>query len=424
MSRSSTLIAFLLIFVLVAAGAFTAGFAVAGHPALNGETWAPPVPTSTPALDPDDEDRLTVLREALVLLEAEYYDREALDSQQMIYGAIRGVISTLEDPYTSFSTPREAAIEQTDLSGKFEGIGAVVELKDDRLLIVAPQKGSPAERAGLRPGDHITHVDGRPTHGLSVIDAVALIRGPRGTQVTLTIAREGPPPEVLDVGLTREEIKLTYVSWEMLEGDIAYLRLTSFAQVTGDLVAALREIRAEQPRGIILDLRNNTGGYLEVAVDVASQFLTEGVVLYQEGRAGEQQVYEVKRGGLMKDVPMVVLVNRGSASASEIVAGALQDHERAVLVGETTFGKGSVQKIHTLSDKSSLRVTVARWITPGGREINQKGLEPDIVVAGAPVPPGDHAEDPQLQRAIDHLNAAQDRVGRLGALVGSGVGRP
>jgi carboxyl-terminal processing protease len=338
----------------------------------------------------------------MALLESEYYDAEALRNPEVVYGAIKGAIEPLGDPYTSFVTPQHATVQQEDLSGKFEGIGAVVEVRDNRLLIVAPEPGRPAERAGLLPGDHITHVDGVSTEGMSVVDAVARIRGPRGTSVRLTIKREGVP-DPFDVTLVREEIKLRYVRWEMLPERIAYLRLTTFGQVTADFVAALRQIREREPLGLVLDLRNNPGGYLDAAVDVASQFLDGGVVAYQEGRNGEREVHEVKRGGLLKDTPMAVLVNKGSASASEIVAGALQDHGRATLVGETTFGKGSVQRIHTLSDKSSLRITVSRWFTPNGKDLHKKGLDPDIFVASPETPPASHGEDVQLQRAVQHL---------------------
>ena len=404
MPRSARLLSVVALVVLLMTGSFSAGFAVANHPAPVQGT-----PVATPTEDPtraDFEQRLSVFSQAVKLVEDEFYDKQALQNPEVVYGAIRGLIEPLGDPYTSFVNPREAEIQGEDLSGKFDGIGAEIEVKDNRLLIVAPQQGTPAERAGLRPGDHITRIDGKPTDGLSATDAVALIRGPRGTAVVLTIAREGVAAP-FDVCVVRDEIKLKYVAWEMLPDGLAYLRLTSFGEVTTDFVNALREIRKQQARGLILDLRSNPGGYLEVAIDVASQFLDRGIVLKQQERSGEPQKYPVKPGGLTTDTPMVVLVNHGSASASEIVAGALQDYRRATLIGETTFGKGSVQKVHTLSDKSSLRVTTAHWLTPNGREINQKGLEPDIVVPTPETPPKDRSEDTQLQRAIEFLKEKQ-----------------
>lgn len=401
MPRAIKIAALLLTAVFLVAGSFTAGYVTAGQPGnvLLGSSARAGTPLAPQG---EVEDRYSIFRQAMALLESEYYDADALRRPEVVYGAIKGAIEPLGDPYTTFVTPQQASVQQEDLSGKFEGIGAVVEVRDNRLLIVAPEPGRPAERAGLLPGDHISHVDGVPTDGMSVVDAVARIRGPRGTSVTLTIKRENVP-DPFDVTLVREEIKLKYVRWEMLPEGIAYLRLTTFGQVTVDFAAALREIREREPLGLVLDLRNNPGGYLDTAVDVASQFLAGGVVVYQEGRDGEREAYEVKRGGLLKDTPMAVLVNRGSASASEIVAGALQDHGRAVLVGETTFGKGSVQRIHTLSDKSSLRITVSRWFTPSGKALHETGLEPDIFVASPESLPASHGADVQLQRAVQHL---------------------
>ncbi len=391
---------------LLVTGSFTAGYVTASHSFLSpAQPSVQPRLTSAPT-GGNLAEHLTVFQQAMEILASEYYDAEALKRPEVVYGAIRGAIEPLGDPYTHFVTPQHATVQQENLSGKFEGIGAVVEVKDNRLLVVAPEPGRPAERAGLLPGDHITHIDGQPTAGLSVVDAVAKIRGPRGTAVRLTIQREGVE-KPFEVTIVREEIKLRYVSWQMLTQEVAYLRLAEFGNVTADFAAALREIIQRRPQGLILDLRNNPGGYLDVAVDVASQFLTDGVVLYQEERDKERQSFPVKRGGLCIDLPLVVLVNKGSASAAEIVAGALQDHGRAKLVGETTFGKGSVQKVHVLSDKSSLRVTVARWLTPNGREIHAKGLEPDFVVPTPEQPPRDFGEDAQLQRALQILTPPQ-----------------
>lgn len=386
----------------VSLASFVAGYFVAGQSSL-GASVPPvePTPTSATATSQDLRQRLSLVEEAAKLVEAEFFDREALTRDEVVYGAIRGMVEQLGDPYTSFATPEQATMLSEDLNGKFHGIGAVVEVKDNKLLVVSPQDGSPAERAGLRPGDHISHVDGRPTDGLSVTEAVALIRGPNGSTVRLTIVRDGAEPR--EVEIVREEIKLEYVSWEMLPDGIAYVQLTSFGLITNDFVAALEEIKEQQATGLILDLRNNPGGYLDAAVDITSQFLAEGTVLYQENANGEREEYQVKPGALITDIPMVVLVNKGSASASEIVAGALQDHKRATIVGEKTFGKGSVQKIYRLSDNSSLRVTVARWFTPSGRAIHESGLEPDITVE-LPMPLNSREDDTQLQTAIELLS--------------------
>ena len=393
------LFAWLALATFLVLGSFAAGlFAATSWPTL-----AAVAQVSTPAGQANDLDsRLAVFREAARLVEREFYDREALQTKDLAYGAIRGLLQPLGDPYTAFATPKQAVAQNEELSGKFEGIGAVVEVKDGKLTITAPQPGAPAERAGLRTGDQVSHVDGKPTAGLTATECVSLIRGPSGTAVVLTIQRQGVPAP-FDVSVVRAEVKLNYVRWEMLPDRIAHLSLSQFGEVSRDFVNALQDIQQRQPRALILDLRGNPGGYLEVAVDVASQFLDGGVVLYQEDSDGGRQSYSVKRGGLMKDTPLVVLVNKGSASASEIVAGALQDYKRAVLIGETTTGKGSVQKVHTLSDRSSLRITYAHWLTPNGREIDKKGLEPDIVVPSPPSPPQDRAEDVQLQRALTYL---------------------
>lgn len=407
----------LLLAVFVVAGSFSAGYVAGSHPlaAVSSTAVLPtpvagqaapvaPAKTATAAPARSSEEQLELFRQAWRLLEQEFYDASSLGKAEVIYGAIKGAVEGLGDPYTNFATPRQAEMQREDLSGKFEGIGATVEIRDGRLLIVAPEPGRPAERAGLLPGDHISHVDGKPTEGLTVEEAVSRIRGPKGTTVKLTIIRQGLPAP-FEVVVEREEIKLKYVRWEMLPDGIAYLRLTQFGAVTADFVAALKEVRANQPKGLILDLRNNPGGYLDVAVDVASQFLESGAVAHQQERDGKRETFNVKPGGIFKDTPMVVLVNKGSASASEIVAGALQDYGRATVIGEQTFGKGSVQKIHTLSDRSTLRITTSRWFTPNGREIHNKGLAPDIVVPSPEKPPASSAEDPQLQRALEVLRA-------------------
>jgi carboxyl-terminal processing protease len=407
----STLIKFIVAFTLAVfliSLSFTAGFVV-GDRAATVSPAVPPLPTE-PADDSRTlEERFSLLQEAIKLVETEYYGRDDLDANDLVYGSIKGMVEQLGDPYTSFSTPQQSTLQSEDLSGRFNGIGAVVEVKDDQLLVVSPQEGSPAERAGLRPGDHIAEVDGKPTRGLAVTDAVALIRGPKGTTVRLTIFREGLP-EAWNVEIVREEITLRYVTWEMLPGDIAYLRITSFGQITPDVTKAVREIKQSNAKGLVLDLRNNPGGYLDIAVEVSSQFLDGGIVLYQQDSSGERQTYDAKNGAALTETPMVVLVNKGSASASEIVAGALQDRGRAVLVGEPTFGKGSVQKIYTLSDRSSLRVTVSRWFTPNGNAIHDRGLEPDYEVALPDGPVTDREGDTQLQKALEILNPSMQTV--------------
>jgi carboxyl-terminal processing protease len=270
------------------------------------------------------------------------------------------------------------------------------------VTIVAPLDDSPAERAGIRAGDRIIAVDGESTEDWNLIEAVQRIRGPRDTPVTLTIERDGIDP--FDVEIIRAEIKTSSVSWKMLADDIAHLRISRFSQRTNEeLEPVLQEILDAGAKGIIMDLRNNPGGILDVTVEVASQFLEDGVVLFQVDGDGNREVWEVIPDGLATDIPLAVLVNRGSASGSEVLAGAIQDHARAPLIGEKTFGKGSVNHINQLSDGSALYVTFARWYTPKDRLIEGQGLDPDIPIEFAE----EHMEsgtDPQLDRAIQYIN--------------------
>jgi len=346
------------------------------------------------------------LAEALDIIQKEFYGRKDLDTQQLVRGAVKGMVDSLGDAHTYFLSPMDSRIAEEDLQGSFEGIGATIEKRDDKLLVVAPIEGSPAERAGLRPGDHIAAVDGKSTAPLTTMDAVALIRGPAGTVVRLTVLREGTT-EPLTFEITRARIDTATVRTKELEGGVAYVRITSFSEPTSqELSLALKKLLANKPKALILDLRNNPGGYLTTSVEVASQFLKEGVVVFEENADGQRQSFNVRRGGLATDIPMVVLVNKGSASASEIVAGALQDANRAPLIGEKTFGKGSVQTTHALSDGSTIHVTIAHWFTPKGRQIHEVGLEPNITV---PLTEEDAklGKDPQLDRALEYIRTGK-----------------
>ena len=352
-------------------------------------------------LSPEDRERFKIFWEAWGLVEREFLDRTALDHQKMIYGAVRGMLAALNDPYTVFLDPAHRQISDSELRGSFDGIGVQVDLREGRLTIVSPLEGSPGERAGLRPGDVIVEVNGESVADRSLMDVVLLIRGPRGTSVRLTVQREGAP-EPLYFEIVREEIKLESVRWQMLGDQVAYVRVASFSDSTPEEVrTALQEALEQQPRALVLDLRNNPGGYLHSAIEVASEFLSSGVVLYQEQADGSRQTYQVKPGGIATELPMAVLVNKGSASAAEIVAGAIQAHGRAPLIGEQTYGKGTVQNIHQLADNSSIRITFARWLTPSEQPINGHGLTPDVVVASAP----SDGEDRLLQAALDWLAA-------------------
>jgi len=319
------------------------------------------------------------------------------------------MVRALGDPHTAFTDAKRAAITRTDLEGSFEGIGATVEMREGRFTIVSPIKGSPAEKAGLLPNDIIARVDDTVIQNMDITQAISLVRGPKGTEVTLLIQRGTQLP--IKVTVVRYVIRTPFVESRMIEGTtIAYLRLNQFGgSAPEEMRAALRELLAQNPTGLIFDLRRDPGGYLGVAVEVASQFLKGGqVVLIERDKNGVTQELKAKNGGLATNIPLVLLVDSGSASASEIVAAALKDHQRATLIGVKTYGKGSVQNVHTLSDKSELRVTIARFFSPKGNEINGVSVSPDIevkVTGDDTVPEG--KRDPQLDRAVQFLQTGK-----------------
>ena len=278
--------------------------------------------------------------------------------------------------------------------------------KENRIVVVAPFDDSPAIRAGIMAGDVILKVDDTLVTGMPLEDVVRLIRGPRGTKVRLTILREGEP-EPLVFEIVRDKVELKTVAWKVMD-NIGYVRIALFSERTsGELEKALRELREEGVKGLVLDLRNNPGGiFPSAAIEVASQFLEEGVIVYERDKEGREKPYSVRGGGLATDIPLVVLVNKGTASNSEVVAGAIQDHGRGVLIGEKTFGKGSVQRVHELSDGSGLYVTTATLLTPNRHQIHLKGLTPDIEV---PFTREDFeaGRDPQLERALEYLQTGR-----------------
>jgi len=389
------LIAMALLVALITSVSFLAGF-VAG---------ASPTPESTAAfVEPASNEReaFRVFWEAWRILKRDFYG-DLPDAQEMTYSAIRGVIRDLDDEYTAFLEPEVAAVIREDMTGAFEGIGAVVNMNEDgQLEIVEIFEGKPADRAGLKSGDIVLAVDDTVIEKMSVFEAVALIRGPAGSTVRLTIKRVGLE-EPFVVEIVRERIEVPALESRILDDGIAYLKLFHFsAHATGQVKAALRSLLAEEPRALILDLRNNPGGLLDVAIEVSSQFVGRGSILVEKLKDGRIKEYPARGGGLATEIPLVVLVNEGTASASEIVAGAIQASGRGVLIGERTFGKGSVQLAHQLSDGSELRVTSAYWFTPGGRAIHGEGLTPDIEVemTEEDIEAG---RDPQLQRAIEYL---------------------
>ncbi|MEN4041019.1 MAG: S41 family peptidase [Anaerolineaceae bacterium] len=368
----------------------------------------PQAATSEPAAEvleePVDRDELFIpFWEVWDILHESYVD-QPLDHQALMRGAIQGMLSSLGDPHTTYMDPDEFRRASAPLEGEYEGIGAYVDITGEYLKIISPMPDSPAEQAGLKPDDIIIAVDGDDMTGVDGNLVLRRILGPAGTTVTLTIQREGEIAP-FDVTITRARILLPSADGEMLADGIAYVRVYMYGEKTmNELQQALRTLMAQQPVGLILDLRNNAGGYLPTAIEVTSQFMeADQVVMYEEFGDGTREVLKSKSGGLAVDIPMVVLVNNGSASAAEITAGALQDTGRAVLVGTTTFGKGSVQRWAPLSnDQGAVRVTIARWLTPDGRQIHQVGLEPDYLVE-LTEEDAQAERDPQLDKAIELL---------------------
>ncbi|MBI4032145.1 S41 family peptidase [Candidatus Berkelbacteria bacterium] len=321
-----------------------------------------------------------------------------VDKQQLLYGAIRGTVDGLGDRYSLFMDPEETRRFFEDIKGEFSGIGAEIEVIDQLYTIVAPLPGSPAETAGLKPGDVIVAVDGKSYEEFDFASLIAAIRGPEGTTVELEVLSEKGNQRKVTV--KRETITVASVTAETRDDGITVINLNQFSDDTASEFAdAVKAIQKDSTRGVVLDLRNNPGGYLDASIDVASVFVDLGPIVIEENKAGERQEFSPTLEASLKGVPTVVLVNKGSASASEIVAGAIQDRDAGTIVGTKTFGKGSVQEVESLEDGSSLRLTVAKWLTPSGRAINGEGITPDVEVE-------DNEEteaDEQLDKALELL---------------------
>lgn len=318
-------------------------------------------------------------------LNSKFVDKEKLDPQQLVYGAIEGMVAKAGDPYTVFFTPKEAESFAQEVNGAFAGIGIEIGTKDGFPVVVSPIKGTPAFRAGFKAGDLIIKIGDKSTKDMKLNEAVNLIRGKQGTQVSLTYTRDGfeKPAEVL---LTREVIKIPSVEWKMIDGNIAHLQIFSFNRNIGaEFQRVAEEIRKSEAKSIILDLRGNPGGLLDASIYVADFFLSplQTVVIEKFGD-GRQQEYRTQGNGLLMNYPTVILLNQGSASASEILAGALHDNRNIKIIGEKSFGKGSVQEVVELGQGSSLKVTIAKWLTPNGTSINDNGISPDIEVKITP----------------------------------------
>ncbi|MGD2178675.1 MAG: S41 family peptidase [Anaerolineae bacterium] len=378
-----------------------------GEPAVEPSAEPTPEPTATPMPIPtprnETEETFQLFWEVWDLVQRHYYD-DLPSMREITYAAIRGMLDVLGDRYTAFVEPDVAAVLNEDASGQFEGIGAFVDMDEfGKLRIVQPFESGPAEEAGLRADDRVIAVDGESVVGVPVYEAIGKIRGPAGSEVTLTVEREGTP-EPFEVLVTRARLDIPVVETEMRDDGVGYIRLFDFSATASDsLEEGLEELLGQDPKGIVLDLRQNPGGWLDQAIAVADLFLAENVVAVERFSDGREQQFKARSGDIAEDIPLAVLVNNGSASASEIVAGALQDHERAPLVGVPTLGKGSVQRRFELSDGSELRVTAALWFTPDDQRIQGRGLTPDIVIPWPDEDEEDPGQDPQLQRAVEYL---------------------
>jgi len=338
------------------------------------------------------------------LLQTRYVDKDKLDDQKMVFGAIEGMVNSIGDPFTMFLSKKENKRLREDISGEFYGVGIEIGIRKGILTVISPLEGTPAYKAGLLAGDKIVKIDGESTTDITLDEAVSKIRGKRGTRVVLTILRKkNGEEEIKDFEITRDRIKIPTVKWEKIEPDIGYIQLFSFNQVAKlQFDKAIRSLK-EQGAGdkLILDLRNNPGGLLDLAVDISSYFLDPGdIVVIEAFGDGRREELKAKNNGVLKNTKVVVLINKGSASASEIVAGALHDNRGIILVGEKTFGKGSVQQVEELRYGTSLKITIAKWLTPNGRSISDEGIEPNIVVKRTEEDI-ENDEDPQLDKAIE-----------------------
>lgn len=402
-----------LIGIALLLGGFAGGF-VAGNMLPFSALGLPQGPSSPPAVAPtvspeaqsatpqDLQNLFKPFWEAWQIIHNQYVD-QPVDDTKLMEGAINGMMQSLGDPHSTYMDPQTYKDANQQLAGSYEGIGAFVDTSGKYLTITSPMVGSPAEKAGLQSGDQIIGVDHNDMTGINPEVVRQKVIGPAGSVVHLTIARSGASSP-LEFDITRAKIDVPSASGKMLDNGIGYVQITTFGDnTTSELVSTLKTLTAQNPKGLIIDLRDNGGGYLQTAVEVVSQFQGDGVVLYEQYGDGTKKPYNVIPGGLATKIPLVVLINEGTASASEITAGALQDYGRAKLVGVVSYGKGSVQNWVPLSnDEGAVRVTIARWLTPKERQIDKKGLTPDVYVQRT-AEDRQAGRDPQLDAAVETL---------------------
>lgn len=348
---------------------------------------------------------LWLIKQARTIVETYHVEgSENVSEKDLLYGAIHGMVKAWNDPYTRFVDPEQLEEEEIEMEGEYGGLGIYISQRDGRTLVVSPIEGTPADRVGLKPGDEIVKIEEEVILGWDQNKVVDNLRGKPGTEVTIWVRREGED-QLLEFDIRREQIEIHTVRHEMI-GDTGYLRISQFNQKTRrEFLEALRDVKAKGAKDLVLDLRNNPGGLLNVCVEIADMFLDEGVIVSTKGRFERANEVLYATSDTVAELPIAVLINEGSASASEILAGALKDHEKAVLLGKKTFGKGSVQTLFNLPDSSGVFVTIAKYYTPDGKVIDKIGLEPHIEVEGEFGK--EHDEDAQLQRALQELRGAR-----------------
>jgi carboxyl-terminal processing protease len=379
----------------------------AEHPNVKKEEVSPVAALSSLISASPEQPDLGVFWDVWDMVGELYVDETALNDQKMVYGAIKGMVASLEDPYTVYMTPEETKEFDQSLNGQLEGIGAELTVREGNLIVVSPLKDSPAEQAGLLPNDIVYKIDGALTSDMTLFDAIMKIRGEKGTKVVLTIVREGRN-EPFEVGIVRDTVSIESVSMEDKGDGIYYISINQFNDTTKpEFEAKIKELLLLEPKGLILDLRYNGGGYLDISVDILSEFLSgkaEAVTIKRRNEADNETLY-VSGAPKLADIPLAVLINNGSASASEIVAGAIQDHKRGIIIGEQSFGKGSVQEVDKLPDGSSLRITIAKWYTPLGKNIDDVGIKPDMEVK---MPEEGYAAEPPATQEVSATQETQE----------------
>lgn len=397
---------FLFLFIFMAAGAYWSGYqrgqSVSGFQEKSVPITESAIINKIPGADKNID--FSLFWKVWDLIKQKHVDKDKLDAQQMLYGSIEGMLRATGDPYSNFFNPQATKEFSQDMQGSFQGIGAELGVKDSILTIIAPLEDSPAQKAGLRSGDKILKIGDKITSDVSVDEAVDLIRGKKGTGVTLTILHLGDK-DTQEATIIRDTIEVKSVKLEMRDDTVAIIKINQFGETTtAEFTTAMNQILStKDTRGIILDLRNNPGGFLESAVDIASRMISKDkLVVSEEDNAGQKENLYTKGYDKLSDYPIVVLINEGSASASEILAAALHDNRDITLVGKKSFGKGSVQELINLPEKSSVKITVAKWLTPKGEYIMEKGISPDIEIEMTR-DDYENNRDPQLDKALEIL---------------------